>query len=53
MIASDYLVVAVNEDDELSHFQIEFADRNQRDAERVSVKSGDAKIVTLNPATPQ
>jgi hypothetical protein len=53
MIAGDYIVVAVPEDDEPSHFQIDFADRNKRDAERVSVKSGDAKIVTLNPATPQ
>jgi len=53
MIPGDYLVFAVAKDDEQSYFQIEFADRNQRDAERVSVKSGDTKTVTLKPATSQ
>jgi protocatechuate 3,4-dioxygenase beta subunit len=53
MVPGDYLVFAVPKDDEQSYFQIDFADRNQRDAERVSVKSGDAKTVTLKPATSQ
>jgi Carboxypeptidase regulatory-like domain len=53
VIPGDYLVFAVPKDDEQSYFQIDFADRNQRDAERVSVKSGDAKTVTLKPATAQ
>jgi len=43
MIPGDYLVFAVPKNDEQSYFQLEFADRNQRDAERVSVKSGDTK----------
>ena len=36
----------VPKDDEQSYFQIDFADRNQRDAERRSVKSGDAMTIT-------
>ncbi len=53
MVPGDYLVFAVPKDDEQSYFQIDFADRNQRDAERVSVKSGDAKTITLKPGTAQ
>ena len=53
MVPGDYLVFAVPKDDEQSYFQIDFADHNQRDAERVSVKSGDTKIVTLKPAISQ
>lgn len=53
MVPGDYLVFAVPKDDEQSYFQIDFADRNSRDSERVSVKSGDAKTVILKPATSQ
>jgi uncharacterized GH25 family protein len=53
MIPGDYLVFAVPKDDEQSYFQIDFADRNQRDSERVSINSGDTKTVTLRPATSQ
>ncbi|HEY4838770.1 MAG TPA: carboxypeptidase regulatory-like domain-containing protein [Candidatus Acidoferrales bacterium] len=53
MIPGDYLVFAVPKDDEQSYFQIDFADRNQRDAERVSINSGDTKTVTLKPASSQ
>jgi uncharacterized GH25 family protein len=53
MVPGDYLVFALPKDDEQSYFQVDFADHNQRDAERVSVKSGDTKIVTLKPATAQ
>jgi uncharacterized GH25 family protein len=53
MIPGEYLVFAVPKDDEQSYFQIDFADRNQRDAERVSVNSGDTKTVTLKPASSQ
>jgi uncharacterized GH25 family protein len=53
MVPGDYLVFAVPKDDEQGYFQLDFADRNQRDAERVSVKSGDAKTVTLKPASSQ
>jgi Carboxypeptidase regulatory-like domain len=53
MIPGDYLLFAVPKDDEQSYFQVDFADRHQRDAERVSVNSGDTKTVTLKPATLQ
>ncbi len=53
MVPGDYLVFALAKDDEQSYFQIDFAEHNQRDAERVSVKSGETKIVTLKPATSQ
>ncbi len=53
MVPGDYLVFAVPKDDEQSYFQIDFADRNSRDSERVSVKSGDTKTVILKPATSQ
>jgi hypothetical protein len=53
MVPGDYLVFALPKDDEQSYFQVDFADHNQRDAERVSVKSGETKIVTLKPATSQ
>jgi uncharacterized GH25 family protein len=53
MVPGDYLVFAVPKDDEQSYFQVDFADRNQKDSERVSVKSGDAKSVMLKPGTAQ
>jgi uncharacterized GH25 family protein len=53
MIPGDYLVFAVPKDDEQGYFQIDFADRNQSDAERVSIDSGDTKTVALKPATLQ
>jgi hypothetical protein len=53
IIPGDYLLFAVPPDDAETYFDINFADRNQRDAERVTVKSGDTKIVPLKPTTPQ
>lgn len=53
IIPGDYLLFALPKDDEQGYFQIDFADRNQRDAERVSVKSGETKTVQLKPTTPQ
>jgi hypothetical protein len=53
VIPGDYLLFAVPPDDAGTYFDINFADRNQRDAERVTVKSGDTKIVTLKPTTSQ
>jgi hypothetical protein len=53
MVPGDYLVFAVPKDDEQGYFQLDFADRNQKDAERVSVKAGDAKTVTLKSTTSQ
>lgn len=53
VIPGDYLLFAVAPDDDHSYFDIDFADRNQRDGERVGVKAGDAKTVTLKPTSPQ
>jgi len=53
VIPSDYLVFAVPQDDEQSYFQIEFADRRQQDAERVTVKAGETKGIQLKPGTTQ
>jgi hypothetical protein len=53
IVPGDYLLFAVRPDDSESYFEINFADRNQRDAERVSVKSGETKTVALKPTTPQ
>ena len=53
VIPGDYLLFAVPPSDDQSYFSIDFADRNQAYAERVSVKAGDAKSVTLKPTNPQ
>jgi hypothetical protein len=53
VIPGDYLLFAVPLNDDHSYFSIDFADRNQADAERVNVKAGDTKTVSLKPATPQ
>jgi len=53
VIPGDYLLLAVPTDENETYFDIDFADRNQRDAERVSVKSGETKIVPLKPTAPQ
>jgi hypothetical protein len=53
VIPGDYLLFAVPPDEDQAYFDIDFADRNQRDAEWVSVKSGDTKTVTLKPTSPQ
>ena len=53
VIAGDYLLFAVPLDDDETYFDVDFADRNQRDAERVTVKHGDTRIVPLKPAAPQ
>ena len=53
MIPGDYLLFAVPQDENETYFDINFADRNQQFAERVSVKSSETKTVALKPATPQ
>ncbi len=53
VIPGDYLLFAVPPDENEEYFDINFADGNQHDAERVSVKSGETKTVVLKPATPQ
>jgi Carboxypeptidase regulatory-like domain len=53
IIPADYLLFAVAPDEDQTYFEINFADRNLRDAERVTVKSGETKTVTLKPATAQ
>ncbi len=53
VIPGDYLLFAVPTNDDHAYFAIDFADRNQRDAEHVSVKSGEIKTLQLKPITPQ
>ena len=53
VIPGDYLLFAVPPDENELYFDINFADRNQRDAERVTVKSSEVKTVALKPTMPQ
>jgi hypothetical protein len=53
VIQGDYLLFAVPPDENELYFDINFADRNLRDAERVTVKSGETKTVALKPTVPQ
>ena len=53
VIPGDYLLFALPLDDAETYFDINFADRNLRDAARVSVKSSETKIVPLKPTSPQ
>jgi hypothetical protein len=53
VIPGDYLLFALRPDEGESYFDIDFADRNQQFAERVSVKSNETKTVALKPTTPQ
>ena len=53
VVPGDYLLFAVPPDDCETYFDIDFADRNQRDAERVSVKSRETKNIPLKPTAPQ
>jgi hypothetical protein len=53
IVPGDYFVFAVPPDDAETYFDINFADRNQQFAERVSVKSSETKTVALKPTVPQ
>jgi hypothetical protein len=53
VIPGDYLLFAVPPDDCAAYFDIDFADRNLRDAERVTIKPNETKTVQLKPTTPQ
>jgi hypothetical protein len=53
IVPGDYFLFAVPPDDAASYFDIDFAERNLASAERVSVKSGDAKTAMLKPAMSQ
>jgi hypothetical protein len=53
VIPGDYLLFALRPDEGESYFDIDFADRNQQFAERVSVKSNETKTVALKPTAPQ
>jgi len=53
VIPGDYLVIAVPPDDAETYFDINFADRNLRDAEHVTIKPGETKNIPLKPTTPQ
>jgi 5-hydroxyisourate hydrolase-like protein (transthyretin family) len=53
IIPGEYLLFAVPPDDANTYFDIDFADRNQRDAERVTIKPNEIKTIQLKPTTPQ
>ena len=53
VIPGDYLLFAVPPDENELYFDINFADRNLRDAERVTVKSNETKTVPLKATNPQ
>ena len=53
VIPGDYLLFAVPPDENELYFDINFADRNLRDAERVTVKPNETKNIPLKPTTPQ
>lgn len=53
VIPGDYFIFAVRPNDQDSYYALDFAEHNLSSAERVSVKSGDAKTVTLKPAASQ
>jgi hypothetical protein len=44
---------AVAPDQEQSYCALDFADRNQRDAVRVTVKPNESKMISMKPATAQ
>ena len=48
----DYLLFAVPFDPQQGFYAPEFADRNQRDAVRVTVKANERKTITLKPTNP-
>ena len=49
----DYLLFAVPRDDQERYYTLDFADRNQRDSARVTVKPNETKTLTLKPIVPQ
>ncbi len=53
LIPGDYLLLAIPENEEQNYFALDFADKNQRDAVRVTVKPNETKTLNLKPATPQ
>jgi len=53
IIPGDYLVFAVTPNEERSYYALDFADRNQRDAERVTFKPGESKTFILRPSSAQ
>jgi hypothetical protein len=52
-IPGDYFLFAVRPNDRDSYYALDFAERNLASAERVSVKSGDTKTVSLKITAPQ
>ena len=52
-IPGDYFLFAVRPNDQDSYYALDFAERNLASAERVSVKSGDTKTVSLKITAPR
>jgi uncharacterized protein (DUF2141 family) len=53
VIPGEYELFAVPEDEYGSYFALDFADRNQNSATRVSLKPGENQVVMLTPTVPQ
>jgi protocatechuate 3,4-dioxygenase beta subunit len=53
IVPGDYLIFAVAPNEERSYYALDFADRNFRDAERATFKSGEAKTFVLKPSSAQ
>ena len=53
VIPGDYFLFAVRPNDQDSYYALDFAERNLASAERVSVKTGDTKTVSLKIAASQ
>lgn len=53
IIPGDYLLFAVAPNKEQDYYALDFADRNQGAAVRVTLKPNEAKTLTLKPTTPQ
>jgi len=53
VIPGDYHLFAVLPDEEQSYFALDYPERNQANAENVTVKSSESKTVNLKPSSPQ
>jgi hypothetical protein len=53
LIPGDYFLFAVPHNDQDSYYALDFAERNEQFAERVSVKAGEAKSIQLKPSAAQ
>lgn len=53
IIPGEYLLFAVPQSDDESYYAPDFANRNRRNAQPVSLKASETQVINLNPSTPQ